>query len=215
VAPLWSGLVALINQGLKRRVGFINPVLYQLHPASGAFKDITTGNNGDYEAGPGWDPCSGLGVANGQQLLNALQAQPSMTTAPLEDAPRVEADRPLSDNTHGEIAALLRDYFQTTRALVELLAPGTIRSTKQTMPVRAVSQSCTQKVLYCIGRQSGNNDLSSDPQIGNVGVQGFALAGCINQTFGLTPPDAFTTADFPQTITVSDCITKVCQTVGD
>src|SRR5262249_39166567 len=44
VAPLWAGLVALINQGLaslgKKSVGFLSPLLYQLSPATGAFHDI-------------------------------------------------------------------------------------------------------------------------------------------------------------------------------
>jgi len=30
--------------------------------------DITQGNNGSYSAGPGWDPCTGLGSPNGNQL---------------------------------------------------------------------------------------------------------------------------------------------------
>jgi kumamolisin len=59
--PLWAALVALINQGLKTRLGFINPLLYKIGSPSGAFFDITQGNNGDYQAKTGWDPCTGLG----------------------------------------------------------------------------------------------------------------------------------------------------------
>jgi kumamolisin len=36
------------------------------------FRDITSGNNGAYQARPGWDACTGLGVPNGTQLLAAL-----------------------------------------------------------------------------------------------------------------------------------------------
>jgi kumamolisin len=72
VAPLWAGLVALLNQQLGQPVGFINPVLYQLSEA--VFNDITQGNNPDYSAGPGWDPCTGVGSPNGAALLQALQA---------------------------------------------------------------------------------------------------------------------------------------------
>jgi len=53
-------------------VGFLNPTLYGLDPQSGVFRDITEGNNGAYSAGPGWDACSGLGVAVGTNLLEAL-----------------------------------------------------------------------------------------------------------------------------------------------
>jgi kumamolisin len=71
VAPLWAGLIALINQQLGKSVGFLQPALYAI--GESAFRDITTGNNGGYNAGPKWDPCTGLGSPNGTALLKALQ----------------------------------------------------------------------------------------------------------------------------------------------
>jgi kumamolisin len=50
-------------------VGFLNPILYA-NPT--ALNDITKGSNGDYHAGPGWDPCTGLGSPNGMKLLAVL-----------------------------------------------------------------------------------------------------------------------------------------------
>ena len=38
--------------------------------------DITSGNNGAYQAGPGWDPCTGLGSPDGQQLVTVLNKRP-------------------------------------------------------------------------------------------------------------------------------------------
>jgi kumamolisin len=77
VAPLWAGLVALLNQKLGTPVGFLNPALYAAQ--QGITNDVTSGNNddanlGSYTAGPGWDPCTGLGSPNGNAILNALQA---------------------------------------------------------------------------------------------------------------------------------------------
>jgi kumamolisin len=75
VAPLWAGLIALINQQQGQSIGFLNPILYQNYlqlTQSGAFRDVTSGNNGDYAAGPGWDACSGLGTPDGAKLLAAL-----------------------------------------------------------------------------------------------------------------------------------------------
>lgn len=67
VAPLWAGLVALVNQQTGKPVGFWNPALYgQL--VSG-FNDITSGNNGTQKAGPGWDACTGLGTPDAKKLL--------------------------------------------------------------------------------------------------------------------------------------------------
>jgi len=71
VAPLWAGLIALINQQLGRRVGYVNAALYAL-PESQAFNDITQGNNGSFSAGPGWDACTGLGSPIGTQLATLL-----------------------------------------------------------------------------------------------------------------------------------------------
>ena len=74
VAPLWAGLIALINQSIGKPVGFINPLLYQDAGTARDLNDITSGNNGAYSAGPGWDACSGLGSPIGTQVAAALGA---------------------------------------------------------------------------------------------------------------------------------------------
>ena len=74
VAPLWAGLVARLNHALGSPVGFVHARLYAT-PTS--FHDITSGNNGAYQAGPGWDACTGLGSPEGAALLSALQASVS------------------------------------------------------------------------------------------------------------------------------------------
>jgi kumamolisin len=75
VAPLWAALIALMNQQLGTSVGFINPKLYALngYPNSpGPLHDITSGSNGAYDAGVGWDPVTGLGSPDGTRLEQAL-----------------------------------------------------------------------------------------------------------------------------------------------
>jgi len=76
VAPLWAALIALINQALDAKLGFVNSVLYEKveAEASSALRDIENGGNGAYSAGPGWDPCTGLGSPDGTKLLDALRA---------------------------------------------------------------------------------------------------------------------------------------------
>jgi kumamolisin len=69
VAPLWAGLVALLNESLGSPLGFAQPRLY----SAAGFHDITSGDNGAYDAGPGWDACTGLGSPDGSALLSALQ----------------------------------------------------------------------------------------------------------------------------------------------
>ena len=72
VAPLWSGLIALLNQKFGTPLGFLQPKIYALPAKSGAFHDITQGSNGAFPAGPGWDAASGLGSPSGQNLEKAL-----------------------------------------------------------------------------------------------------------------------------------------------
>ncbi|BAY50548.1 hypothetical protein SAMD00079811_81770 (plasmid) [Scytonema sp. HK-05] len=74
VAPLWAGLIALINQRLGKPVGYLNPILYQQLAQQNLLNNITSGNNGAYQARPGWDACTGWGSPNGTQLLQALLA---------------------------------------------------------------------------------------------------------------------------------------------
>ncbi len=72
-APLWAGLIALINEQLAEPVGFFNPVLYaQVVPEGDGVTDVTGSGNGAYQAGTGWDACTGLGSPRGESLLAAL-----------------------------------------------------------------------------------------------------------------------------------------------
>jgi kumamolisin len=72
VAPLWSGLIALLNQKLGKQLGFLQPLLYTVPKTASAFHDITTGSNGAFSAAPGWDAATGLGSPSGENLLKAL-----------------------------------------------------------------------------------------------------------------------------------------------
>ncbi|MFZ0089525.1 MAG: S53 family serine peptidase [Solirubrobacteraceae bacterium] len=71
VAPLWAGLTALLNHSLGAPLGFAQPRLYPLL-GDAAFHDVTQGGNGSYDAGPGWDACTGLGSPNGTALAAQL-----------------------------------------------------------------------------------------------------------------------------------------------
>jgi len=84
---VWGGIAALLNQARatagKPTLGLLGPAIYPLHGTS-AFNDITSGNNGFYSAGPGYDLCTGLGSPNITNLANALGTVP---TAPTPSSP--------------------------------------------------------------------------------------------------------------------------------
>ena len=97
-APIWAAIIARANQARRAaglpRVGFVNPLLYQLQNATPApFRQITIGatdvamtvvnRHGQavtydlpgYECRQGWDPVTGLGVPNVTNLIEHLRQQ--------------------------------------------------------------------------------------------------------------------------------------------
>jgi kumamolisin len=77
VAPLWAALIAMANAQRDTPLGLVNSALYA-NPS--LFRPITQGNNRadgkGYDAGPGWNACTGLGVPKGADIIAALAAIP-------------------------------------------------------------------------------------------------------------------------------------------
>ena len=80
-APIWAGILALLNQALLNRglsrVGFLNERLYTMSSLNSALGDVQSGNNGvgginGYVAAKQWDACTGWGSPNVQKLLTEL-----------------------------------------------------------------------------------------------------------------------------------------------
>lgn len=84
-APTFAGVAAYLNdlsyQKKGRPLGFLNPLLYQMHEAAPeTFTDVTTGDNRctengcfasckGYEAAKGWDPVTGLGTPVADKMI--------------------------------------------------------------------------------------------------------------------------------------------------
>ena len=89
-SPTIGGIVSLLNTHRKRmgrpNVGFLNPLLYQIHAETkgAAFNDIVQGSNRCTESGcechtgftavEGWDAATGLGTPNYGRLVAAMDA---------------------------------------------------------------------------------------------------------------------------------------------
>ena len=82
-SPQWAALIADADQMAHHDIGNINDNLYRfaLIPRlyHSVFNDVTLGNNdvadlggAGFNAGPGWDPVTGLGTPRAQNLLPAL-----------------------------------------------------------------------------------------------------------------------------------------------
>ena len=89
VAPLYAGLMAIINANLGSPAGFLNPLLYAQGatvcrgvtsppgPANNSLNGVT-----GYPAGPGWDACTGFGSVKGTALEAAIKASMQGVPAP-------------------------------------------------------------------------------------------------------------------------------------
>ena len=88
-SPAWEGIVALANQDVGARLGFLNTRIYRLLASdsySEGFNDITTGDNTTttfdnkgnpvtvpgYPARPGWDAVTGAGTPKVSSLVSLL-----------------------------------------------------------------------------------------------------------------------------------------------
>lgn len=73
VAPLWAAINALVNEASGKNSSLSDMIYYA---NTKMFNDITVGNNGQYSAGVGWDPCTGLGTPRGTVLFPAVSNNP-------------------------------------------------------------------------------------------------------------------------------------------
>jgi kumamolisin len=190
VAPLWAGLIALINQQLGKPVGFLNPKLYTLSP--GSFRDITSGNNDDsnlgyYKAQTGWDACTGLGSPNGAALLNSLSSSSGSTRAAIagsvpNHSPSANWSEIPSPEQHAiEATILLRR--QEGDAADQLL----LRGTPQISPAEAEAATAASSEdiarISAFAKQHGLSVKSADPAKRSIQVQGSAAQ--MQKAFGV------------------------------
>ena len=80
-APQWAGFMALVGNARAAKklptLGALSPLIYAATTAQAGsiFNDVTSGSNGAYSAGAGFDAVTGLGSMKAQALLNYLTQQ--------------------------------------------------------------------------------------------------------------------------------------------
>lgn len=83
--PIVAAMNALLNQSQISRgqpaIGLLGPVIYPFI-GSNAVNDITTGNNGAYTAGAGYDLCTGVGSLNLGNVLTLLASNVAAVAPP-------------------------------------------------------------------------------------------------------------------------------------
>jgi subtilase family serine protease len=117
-APQWAALIAIADQG--RALGGEGsldggsqtlPTLYQLPQSD--FHDITSGSNGSYSAGPGYDLVTGRGSPIANRIVAALVGQgnavnPPWVTVPASASSSIVTDTTTNLNVRGG------DYYNTS-----------------------------------------------------------------------------------------------------
>lgn len=144
VAPLWAALIALLNQKLGAPVGFLNPKLYGLQPAT--LRDITSGNNddgghGNYNARAGWDPCTGLGSPNGTALLSALSPAQRAEIAGSAAKPKVAGTWSSADPNQSIGATVVLRRPAQAAGLSEQILSGGFKPTSEGAAEQATAAS--------------------------------------------------------------------------
>jgi len=73
--PVWAGFCALMNEARasagKPPLPFLNPLLYPLI-GTACFRDVVSGSNGAFQAGPGYDLVTGIGVPDVREIIRTL-----------------------------------------------------------------------------------------------------------------------------------------------
>ena len=116
-APIWGGIMSLENQFRyvkgEPAMGFANPSLYRILNSSNysvAFHDVTSGYNGYYYAGPGYDMVTGIGTPSVYNLLLILAKQPTKPLKAIATGSPPQGDAPLYVSLYADISGGLGPY---------------------------------------------------------------------------------------------------------
>ncbi|HXN35288.1 MAG TPA: immunoglobulin domain-containing protein, partial [Opitutaceae bacterium] len=180
--PIWAAFCALLNQGRSTPLGMLNPKLYPLM-GTASLRDITSGSNGAYNAGMGYDLCTGCGVPD----VAALLAAPLAATAGLNIAAQlgnqvVTTGQPATFFVVGAGASPLGYRWQRqpggSSTFANLADNGTYSgSATSTLVVSGTTSSMTGDQFQCVV-SGGSSSVTSAPAsltVNPVGVT--TLAG--------------------------------------
>lgn len=168
--PVWAAVAALVNESRARAsvgpIGLLNPHLYPLNGTS-AFHDITSGTNGAYSAGPGYDLCTGLGSPNVTNLIAALT--PSTAVVPTYRLVDVSTRAQVETGGNIEIAGfVLQGPAGSTKTVL-------VRGIGPALTALGVSGALAAPVVSVF--DSSSTLIASDTGWGNAPVAGTSTSG--------------------------------------
>jgi subtilase family serine protease len=207
-APLWAGSVALLNQAIGSNFGFLNPTLYNvIYPSSeysSDFHDITSGSNGYYSAGTGWDAITGLGTPD---LLKMAQNRVMTKTVTLTQTSKTTA----TSYSYGTTTTTVTSYTGTSTSTSTIpsvttvvLVPLTVTLTMQNTQV-LTSITTTTVTSYT----STETSTSTTPTITTVVLIPLTVTSAAQNTQCFTSTIATTVTSYTSTETSTSTIPVV------
>jgi subtilase family serine protease len=199
-SPQWAALAALASQANHEKYGAMDSQLYQLS----SYHDITTGSDGFFSAGPGWNYPTGLGTPNAASLVSQL-APPLLVT--LNDTQtfqdvrvttRAETLRVVVHNAtlSGTIqvtasnsttsALLFSKNYTITNLKLDNELNGLLTKFMLRIPVVPYTLSSNLRILESIGKAVANVTITRNLDINNVGVVNILDIASVARLFGLT-----------------------------
>lgn len=131
VAPFVAALVALLSMGTGKRPGLLTPAFYG---AATTFRDIVSGSNGSWSAGPGWDADTGLGAPIGTSLLAELQGGSSPTPPPPPPVPSGPTAAQAISAAESGLAGYARHFAPPFAHLIQGAEPSIAAALQQLWP---------------------------------------------------------------------------------
>jgi subtilase family serine protease len=197
--PQWAALAALASQANREKYGAMDSQLYQIS----SYHDITTGSDGFFSAGPGWDYPTGLGTPDAAGVVSQL-APPipvslnnTQTFQGVRVTTRAETLRVvLSDATLSGIiqvtaansttGALLfsKNYTITNLKLYSGLN-GPVTSFLLRIPVVPYTLSSNVRIFESTGKAGENVTVTRNLDIYDLGVVNIIDLAAVARLFGL------------------------------
>ncbi|MGA2577297.1 MAG: protease pro-enzyme activation domain-containing protein, partial [Bryobacteraceae bacterium] len=216
-APLWAGFMALVNQQAAANetppIGFANPALYAIGAGSSYqsdLHDITTGDNGGFNALPGYDLATGWGSPAGQPLINSLTGSTGAQSFGLAASASTLA---ITAGTSGNSTITISPQNGFTRS-VNLAASGlpdgvtasfnpAAATTTSTLTLTAASSAASSTSTVTITGTSGTLTASVQPSLTVTGIPAFTMGASPaalsipqgasgNRSISITPENGFT-----------------------
>jgi kumamolisin len=166
-APTWAGFCALINQARTNAsmgsLGLLNPTIYPLLGTTN-FRDITSGSNGSYSAGTGYDRVTGIGVPNVSVLLGTLtgtgSGTPSITSFNPTSGPAGTSVTILGTNLGGASAVTFNGTSATftNNSSTQISATVPAGATTGTISVVTSAGTATSSSNFTVTSAAPSND---------------------------------------------------------